>query len=398
MILKNPTDGARQAARRSETVDRKQQLRLQRLWISVAVYLPCALLLYVVGWLGYLPAWFTPAWTAVFACANLVFYALIKTNGNLRFKDPSMTMAQMSVAIGAVSLILYHVEGARGALMMFLLVIVFFGMFQLTTMEVLAMGGLSSIAYALIIALLAVNRPERVNLSLEWVQWIALTATLAVLCPLVGYVSNVRRRLSESLRTIRDMANRDALTGAYNRHHLEETLERDIARCERGGPPFLLLMLDIDHFKTINDTHGHLAGDEALRAIALGVSSVLRKADYLARYGGEEFVVVLSHYNGAVPHASCERIREHVQSLQVAPLGATRLSVSIGASLCQRTDTVSSILSRADTALYRAKRNGRNRVELDIALTDSETATHQGAGERGQRIAHPESATASPTH
>ena len=119
--------------------------------------------------------------------------------------------------------------------MMFLLVIVFFGMFQLTTMEVLVMGGLSSIAYALIIALLAVNRPERVNLSLEWVQWIALTATLAVLCPLVGYISNIRRRLSESLRTIRDMANRDALTGAFNRQHLEEPLERDIGRSERGG-------------------------------------------------------------------------------------------------------------------------------------------------------------------
>jgi diguanylate cyclase len=115
-----------------------------------------------------------------------------------------------------------------------------------------------------------------------------------VLCPLVGYLSDLRRRLSESLRTIREMAHRDALTGAFNRHHLMDTLERDIGRCERGGPPFLLLLADIDHFKRINDSHGHLVGDEALRVVARELHETLRKADYMARYGGEEFVLIVS--------------------------------------------------------------------------------------------------------
>jgi diguanylate cyclase (GGDEF)-like protein len=359
-----------QPIRVSDQLDRRQALRLRRLLISVAVYLPCAILLYLVAWLGFLPQWFTPFWFAVFAAANLIFFGLIKSGLNLRFKDPSMTMAQMAVAIGAVALILYHAQAARGALLMFLLVILFFGTLRLNTAEVLAMGVLCSAAYGAVILLLSARRPQQVDVRVEWVQWIALTATLAVLCPLVGYLSDVRWRLSESLRTIREMAHRDALTGVFNRHHLVDTLEREIGRCERAGPAFLLLLVDIDHFKRINDTRGHLVGDEALRVVARELHEGLRKSDYLARYGGEEFVLIVSTDGVEGARVACERIRKRVETLRIAPLGGAGVTVSIGGSFYRQGDTSTSILARADGALYQAKNKGRNVVELDLALDE----------------------------
>ena len=317
-----------------------------------------------MAWLGYLPGGFVPLWTATFATTNLVFFALIRTRTNLRFKDPSMTMAQMAVAITAVAMILYHAEAARGSLLMLLLVILFFGVLQLKTVEVLLMGALCSVAYGAVIVLLSLNRPGKVNAELEWVQWVALTATLGVLCPFVGYLGNIRRRLGESLRTIKELAQHDALTGLFNRHHLAHTLEREVARCARGTLPFLLVVVDVDHFKRVNDTHGHLTGDRVLQAVAKQLQDTIRNEDYLARFGGEEFVLLMMANGLAAAQASCDRLRKCVEELRIDELGPQRVTVSIGASFCRPHDTPGSLLERADNAMYRAKTNGRNRTEL----------------------------------
>lgn len=356
-------------AAQPDQVDTRQKLRARRLLLSVAVYVPCGLMLAMVTWLGFLPPWFTPVWVVFFSCTNVFFFALIKTGVNLRFKDPSMTMVQMAVAIGAVACILYYAGAIRGGLLMLLLVILLFGVLQLTTAELLAMGTLSSAAYAAVIVLLTINQPAQVDPRVEWVQWATLTATLAVMCPLVGYMSTVRRRLSESLRTIKDMAQRDALTGIFNRHHMGEELDKEIGRCERRSPAFLALIVDIDHFKQINDTYGHLVGDQVLRILASSTRDILRKADYMARYGGEEFVLILAVSNATEAWAACERIRVHVEQLHIPELQSRRLTISIGGTLFQHGDTQTSILGRADAALYRAKNRGRNCVELELAPT-----------------------------
>lgn len=350
---------------RSRTVERQQALRVSRLLVSVAVYVPCSVFLALVAWLGYLPARFVPLWIATFTATNLMFFALIRTRVNLRFADPSMTMAQMAVAITAVAMVLYHAHAARGALLMLLLVILIFGVLQLKTREVLLMGGLCSAAYGAVILLLTVKHPEKINVELEWVQWIALTATLAVLCPFVGYLGNIRRRLGESLRTINELAQHDALTGLFNRHHLANTLERELARCTRGTDPFLVAVVDIDHFKQINDAHGHLAGDRVLQAVAKQLQGALRKGDYLARFGGEEFVLLMMSAGSEAARTSCDRLRTRVEELRIDELGSRRITVSIGGSFYRPRDTQVSLLERADTAMYRAKSNGRNRTELE---------------------------------
>lgn len=351
----------------AQQVDSRQALRLRRLLLSVAVYVPCALMLVAVSWLGFLPPWLPPVWMAVFTCTNVLFFVLIKAKFNLRFKDPSMTMAQMAVAIGAVAFILYYAGAIRGGLLILLLVIMLFGVLRLTTVELMMMGTLCSATYAAVIVLLTINQPDHVDQRIEWVQWTTLTCTMVVAAPLVGYMSTVRRRLSESLRTIKDMAQRDALTGIFNRHHMGEALNLEISRCERGAPAFFVLIADIDHFKQINDNHGHLVGDQVLKTVAESTRQVLRKGDYIARYGGEEFVFIVAADDAAEAGVACERIRLHVEKLQVPELRSRGVTISIGGTAFRHGDTQAAILGRADAALYKAKNGGRNRVELDVA-------------------------------
>jgi len=159
---------------------------------------------------------------------------------------------------------------------------------------------------------------------------------------------------------------RDGLTGVFNRRYLEERIEAEVAYAVRHGTDLSLLMLDIDHFKHINDTHGHLAGDEVLRRLAGLVAGQIRREDVLARYGGEEFVLLLRNISVASATMVAERIRASVEALETSFEGTTiRATLSIGvASLgsCQRPVTPKALLDAADQALYQAKEAGRNRV------------------------------------
>lgn len=140
-------------------------------------------------------------------------------------------------------------------------------------------------------------------------------------------------------------------------------LEREIARAVRHGRPLSLVLLDVDHFKALNDRWGHLAGDRVLHGIAALVARQVRRDELLARYGGEEFVVVLPETSGESAASFCERIRADVEAATFdydsQPLRAT---ISLGAAALEPGDTLQSIVARADARLYRAKQEGRNRV------------------------------------
>jgi len=170
----------------------------------------------------------------------------------------------------------------------------------------------------------------------------------------------------ESLnRQLREQAMRDPLTKLHNRRFFEESAERDAARAIRLEEPLAIVMLDIDHFKRINDTHGHAAGDLVLQALAAVLRDGARRADLVCRFGGEEFVAVLP---GAGLPAALERAehwRRCIETLDVdsGDGGTIRCSVSIGVALLSAAgNSVSSAVRRADAALYEAKRGGRNRV------------------------------------
>jgi two-component system, cell cycle response regulator len=167
------------------------------------------------------------------------------------------------------------------------------------------------------------------------------------------------------LAVVQRQATVDDLTGLYNHRFLVDSLSQQLALAERLGAPLAILMLDLDHFKLLNDTHGHHAGDLALSAFARTLINNVRRADLAARYGGEEFVVVMPNTSAEEAFLVAEKIREAVEETDVRLPGAQtgRLSVSIGvAAYPEHTNAAGELFSLADEALYRAKRTGRRRT------------------------------------
>ena len=175
--------------------------------------------------------------------------------------------------------------------------------------------------------------------------------------------------LSENLALqslMHEKAIRDALTGLYNRRYLDEMLERELARAKREGYPLSVAMLDLDHFKVVNDTYGHLAGDEVLKNLARYLQSSAREGDISCRYGGEEFVMVLP---GLTVADACRRLEQWRADFagMVTRHGTLEIRVTMSIGLAVFPDhaaTVEALLQCADKALYRAKNAGRNRLEV----------------------------------
>jgi diguanylate cyclase (GGDEF)-like protein len=170
-----------------------------------------------------------------------------------------------------------------------------------------------------------------------------------------------RRRLEAELTTL---ATTDPLTGAGNRRRFLERLGEEIARSARYERPLALLVLDVDHFKNVNDTHGHDAGDDVLKALAAACQASLRGADAFGRLGGEEFGVLLAETGPEAALAAAERMRRELAAIEVQNAsGPVRFTVSIGvASFDPAADSLKTLMKRADTALYEAKNAGRDRV------------------------------------
>lgn len=171
-------------------------------------------------------------------------------------------------------------------------------------------------------------------------------------------------RLNEAMASLAEANRRDGLTGIYNRHFLEESFAKEFNRVRRYGGTMSLIMLDVDNFKTINDTFGHLAGDEVLRSMANMLNTALRQVDTLGRYGGEEFGVLLpaTDLNGA--HVVAEGVRKKIEET-VFPYGDTAIKVTISAGIAQYHGEMArheTLIQEADNALYQAKTAGRNCV------------------------------------
>lgn len=160
-------------------------------------------------------------------------------------------------------------------------------------------------------------------------------------------------------------ATRDPLTDLFNRRAFTEAAERELARARRHGRMPAFLLVDLDHFKRLNDTHGHDAGDRLLRAFAVSAATDLRRCDVLARFGGEEFVLMLPETDDAGAVRAAERIRIGTEMLAVtATAGEATATVSVGVAVADaaRDDALEEVLRRADRALYAAKAAGRNRI------------------------------------
>ena len=175
--------------------------------------------------------------------------------------------------------------------------------------------------------------------------------------------------MQELIDALVDLSSRDALTGLANRRAFELALAREVDRVARSGEPALLLTLDIDHFKNVNDTWGHAAGDQVLRAVATALLDSVRPMDLVARVGGEEFGIVLPNCATAFGEAVAERVRRRVERMPVVigPSQQISVSVSIGGAFAPQwvRSTPALWQERADQQLYLAKAHGRNLVRIE---------------------------------
>lgn len=178
----------------------------------------------------------------------------------------------------------------------------------------------------------------------------------------------------EQARRLREMAITDPLTGAYNRRYLEQEAGKCLETWTRHQHQFSLLLLDIDHFKWINDKFGHAVGDRAIQSLVKLINQRMRKVDILCRYGGEEFVLLLSESDGEQALAVANEIRAAVEASDILPEG--KLTVSIGVCDVVLAQDAEHWLKMADVAMYLAKLNGRNRVELAVPSADQSQAAN----------------------
>jgi len=351
--------------------DPKQATRIRRFFLSVAAYIICTFIAYISYLAGIMEWDALSGYLIIVPTIIIIFYIVFRTGLNLRMADPSLTAIQMSAGIFVTMYGMYFANEARGALLLIYVIILIFGVFRLDTRSFIYLSFFTLLTYGLDIALLHIYRPESVNFHIEYLQFAVLALALVAFSIIGGYISSMRHNLNISksqqakyIEIIHEMAIRDELTGLYNRRHVMELLDYEKNRSSRGGGIFCTAMLDIDHFKNVNDNHGHQAGDEVLRKVATMMKNALRNTEFCGRYGGEEFLIVLTQTDIKGALICVERVRTKIENARFPDIGPDfKVTVSIGLSEYQIRENVETIISRADEALYRAKKCGRNRVE-----------------------------------
>jgi diguanylate cyclase len=361
------------------TTDRVQRLRLAQTGLAMALMaFSVAVLVYAAGFAG-TPAPIVTAWSAISLAGLAAFFIAIRSGWSRRLADPSMTLAQMvfAIACGAAA---YAMAGAmRGSAFPVLMVILLFGMFNLQPRAMGWVGLYAVVLFGATMALMAWRQPQVYLPAVELGHFLMLAGMLPAVSLLAARLARLRERnrrhrheLALALTRIQALATRDELTGLINRRHMVDLLEQERQRCVRSGRGFCVALLDIDHFKRINDRHGHAAGDTVLRCFAREALAAIRLTDVLARWGGEEFVLLLPDARLPPAGGGVERLRQRIESATLLDADAA-LRVTVSAGLTQHIagEAVSDTLARADRALYDAKAGGRNRVVVADGAKES---------------------------
>ena len=313
-------------------------------------------------------------WWTLFTTLGLgLVVVLIRSGWSLRLQDPSLTQFQIRYAL-LCSAVAYVILGqARSITPAILSLIVMFGTFGAFGMSPRKI--LINMAYALLVfgvafvVVRSMNEPrflpalEAAHAAMIILVLLGSTFVAVRMQQIKHRLVQQKHALTKALEHISHLAQHDELTGLANRRHMLECMEAERLRSHRTGRPLLLALLDLDHFKNVNDTHGHAAGDQVLQAFVGSVQAMVRGTDVLARWGGEEFVLMLPETDAAGAEELLEHLRHAVQALEVPVDGQTlRITVSIGLAAGRPGETVAQTLDRADQAVYQAKAWGRNRV------------------------------------
>lgn len=349
--------------------DARQKARVERVLLAALASAFAVALVIVIAAAGYLPMWDAQIFGVIVLVLVALGYGLVRSGLNLKFANPNLTVPFMLCAALSISFVAYHADQARGAVFVLYLLAFMFGVMNL---RIRSLIGVAIFYWVCILVMIMIRRwlqPELADLRREAFGLVVMFMLYAWFTAMGWYIDNLRGKLrdaSEKMATaltdMEKLARIDALTGCYNRRYAMEVLAIESKRVERGAP-LSVCLLDVDHFKRINDSYGHQTGDEVLKAMAHAVQPLLRATDMLARYGGEEFLLLLSQTRAAEAMLVCERVRKVVADLQLPVLpDDCRISISIGTAEHKPAIPVAKTLQRADMALYEAKGRGRNCV------------------------------------
>jgi diguanylate cyclase len=358
------------------TTEPRQRIRLVQCATATLLMVACTSIGLAMAWIGVAPLRPTLVWAAVSVLGMAAFFGVLRSGANLRFAEPSLTLLQILFALASCSSAYMLVGRARGLVFPILMLVLMFGMFvHPNQVRWASLAGVGMVGAAM--AVMAWREPAVYEPAIEAAHFAMVAVMLPAVGMLAGQMSRLRERLrqqklelGDALARIQDLATRDDLTGLANRRHMTAMLEQEHARSARSGQPFCVAVLDIDHFKRVNDAHGHAAGDEVLRWFAAAGRAELRDADLLARWGGEEFLVLLPETTLALARGCVERLRAKVATTPIELTGfgkgQLRLSITVSGGLAEYgpQDSVGELVARADRALYDAKDQGRDRVVI----------------------------------
>jgi diguanylate cyclase (GGDEF)-like protein len=300
---------------------------------------------------------------------NAVIYTLIRSGFNKRFKDPSLTLLQMIIATFWVMVIVFYADSMRSLVLLVYLVVFVFGLFKLNVWQFLFLSAFAVVNYSLVILLLYTINHEFIN-KIDILNIAILAMVLPWFSLVGGYITRLRAQISHALSTIERLAIIDDLTQVFNRRQMFKILEHQKSLVDRGIHLFSICIFDLDHFKRVNDTFGHSAGDIVLKTVAQETQRNLRNIDHIARYGGEEFILILTNSEKHEAMICAERIRSVVEKIVFEDMPEDfRMTISVGVTEYQPSELIQEAINRADTALYRAKINGRNKVEYEPMAT-----------------------------
>jgi len=365
-------------------LDPRQRLRMRRFKMALVSYCMWASLGLFAFYTGQLtiPREMLYVILGGIALSNLYFYVMIRSGLNRRLGDPAMTLPQLIIATGWAMVLMFSAPQARGALMMVYVITILFGIFHLTRRGFFAITTLSLGGYMLVVGADYVLSPEHFVMNRELLNVMVLSASLIWCASFGNYVAQLKSTLRQNNIELREavssasrMATRDHLTQSFNRRYMMASLSREKARADRTGSTFSLSILDLDHFKDLNDAHGHLVGDRVLTAFAYLARQELRATDVIdldsegrcfGRFGGEEFICLLPSTDEDGGQRCAERLREATADANFE--GKLKITLSAGVAEYRAGESIVDTLRRADDALYFAKQTGRNRVECASTL------------------------------
>lgn len=351
------------------TTDRQQRVRITRSLLSALVFVVCVGLIAYVTLLGIMDPREGAVLASVIVLSCAGFYLALRSGFNLRFADPALTLAQTLAALTWIAGAYGTTNAAHGGTLLLLALVLVFGIFSMDPHRARLSGIYTVVIMGVVMLYKSWTAPLLYPPAVEWMYFVLVLTVVPTITTLSSQLAKMRLRLKkqkaelrDALARIQELATRDELTGLINRRRMNQVLADHAALDKRNMVEFSVVVLDLDHFKRVNDTHGHGVGDEVLRNFAAEARRVLRETDVIARWGGEEFLLMMPEVPPGAPANGIERLRSALASLQVsATVPALRIGFSAGITTYRSGESMDATIERADQGLYQAKAAGRNR-------------------------------------